>query len=167
MSKTLLRTVLVVPALLAGLLAVSAQSITPVPRPQQGQTPAPSAQTQAAVTPRQPVATKTEVARKGKPNNDVFLGIYLTLDRECKIGDAPKVTYSVEPKNGKMRTRPHPINLRDVPGAPRRTCIGTSPNGLAVLYRADRRFKGEEKIQFTLTYPNGDTREVSATVTVE
>jgi len=95
------------------------------------------------------------------------LGIYLTLDRDCKIGEAPKVTYALEPKNGKMRTRPHPINLRDVPGAPRRTCIGTSPNGLAVLYRSDRRFKGEEKIQFTLTYPNGDTREVSATVTVE
>lgn len=167
MSKTSLRPVLVVPVLLAGLVAASAQSITPVPRPQQGQTPAPGAATQAAVTPRQPVATKTEVARKGRPNSDVFLGIYLTLDRECKIGDAPKVTYAVEPKNGKMRTRPHPINLRDVPGAPRRTCIGTSPNGLAVLYRADRRFKGEEKIQFTLTYPNGDTREVSANVTIE
>lgn len=165
MAQNMRRMMIVVPALLAGMVAASAQSITPVPRPQQGQATPPAAQ--AAVTPRQPVVTKTEVARKGKPNSDVFLGIYLTLDRDCKIGEAPKVTYSLEPKHGKMRTRPHPINLRDVPGAPRRTCIGTSPNGLAVLYRADRRFKGEEKIIFSLTYPNGDTREVSATVTVE
>jgi hypothetical protein len=153
-------------ALMAGLVAASAQSITPVPRPQQSTTPgAPTAT--ATATPRQPVVTKTEVARKGKSNNDVFLGIYLTLDRECKVGEAPKVTYALEPKHGKMRTRPHPINLRDVPGAPRRTCIGTSPNGLAVLYRADRRFKGEDKVEFRLTYPNGDIREVSATVTIE
>jgi hypothetical protein len=167
MARNLRAAFWAIPVLLAGMAAAAAQSITPVPRPQQGQTPTPGAATQAAVTPRQPVATKTEVTRKGRPNNDIFLGIYLTLDRECKIGEAPKVTYAIEPKGGKMRTRPHPINLRDVPGAPRRTCIGTSPNGLAVLYRADRRFKGEEKIQFTLTYPNGDTREVSATVTVE
>lgn len=154
-------------ALVIGGATASAQSITPVPRPQGQTTPPGASTTPAAVTPRQPVVTKTEVTRKGRPNNDIFLGTYLTLDRECKIGEAPKVTYSVEPKNGKMRTRPHPINLRDVPGAPRRTCIGTSPNGLAVLYRADRRFKGEEKIEFRLTYPNGDMREVSATVTVE
>jgi hypothetical protein len=162
------RTVLVVLALASGIVIATAQSITPVPRPQQGQPPqAGVSGPQTAAVPRQPVATQTEVSRKGKPNSDVFLGIYLSLDRECKIGEAPKVTYSVEPKFGKMRTRPHPVNLRDVPGAPRRTCIGTSPNGLAVLYRADRRFKGEEKINFRLTYPNGDTRDVSATVMVE
>lgn len=148
--------------ILAG--AASAQSITPVPRPQQGAQPSAPA---AVTPPRQPVVTQTEAVRKGRANTDVFLGVYLTLDRDCKVGEAPKLTVMLEPKNGKVRTRPHPINLRDVPGAPRRTCIGTSPNGFAVLYRSDRRFRGEEKITFKLTYPNGDIREVAATVTVE
>jgi hypothetical protein len=146
---------------LAGL--AGAQSITPVPRPQGSTTPVPAAQT----PPRQPVVTQTEATRKGRANTDIFLGVYLTLDRECKIGEAPKLTVITEPKSGKIRTRPHPINLRDVPGAPRRTCIGTSPSGLAILYRSERRFRGEDKVQFRLTYPNGDIREVSATITVE
>lgn len=143
-----------------------AQSITPVPRPATPPTfqlvpngnPPP---------PYTPVVTPVEVTRKGRANTDIFLGVYLTLDRECKVGATPRVEFAGDPKGGKLRTRTHPINLRDVPGAPRRTCIGTSPNGLAVTYRSDRRFKGEDKVEFRVVYPNGDVRAISATVTVE
>lgn len=149
---------------LLGVGEASAQSIMPVPRP-----PAPAAGAPAApaVAAHVPVTTPVEVARKGRPNSDIFLGVYLTLDRDCKVGATPKVEFSGDPKSGKLRTRPHPINLRDVPGAPRRTCIGTSPNGQAVIYRPDRRFRGEDKIEFRVVYPNGDIRAISATVTVE
>lgn len=162
MIAALRHMLLTVPVLIAGTGMAAAQWIAPVPRPPEAAT-----QAQNAAPARQPVVTQTEVTRKGRPGMDVFLGIYLTLDRDCKVGETPKVSFAQEPKGGKMRTRPHPINLRDVPGAPRRTCIGTSPNGLAVLYRADRRFRGEEKIGFRITYPNGDARDVSATVQIE
>jgi hypothetical protein len=139
-----------------GVTGAAAQSITPVPRPA-----APAA---AAYT---PVTTPVEVTRKGRPGSDIFLGVYLTLDRECKVGSTPRVEFAGDPRSGKLRTRPHPINLRDVPGAPRRTCIGTSPNGQAVIFRPDRRFRGEEKLEFRVVYPNGDVRAVTATITVE
>lgn len=139
-----------------GVTGVVAQSITPVPRPA---APAAAAHT--------PVTTPVEVTRKGRPGSDIFLGVYLTLDRECKVGSTPRIEFSGDPRSGKLRTRPHPINLRDVPGAPRRTCIGTSPNGQAVIFRPDRRFRGEEKLEFRVVYPNGDVRAVTATITVE
>ncbi len=150
---------------LIGANGAFAQSITPVPRPAN---PAPAAPASTASVPAAaPVVTPVEVTRKGRPNSDVFLGVYLSLDRDCKVGPTPKVEFAGDPKSGKLRTRPHPINLRDVPGAPRRTCIGTSPNGQAVIFRSDRRFRGEEKIEFRVVYPNGDVRAVSATITIE
>lgn len=154
-------------ATLAGFETATAQSIQPVPRPgatnpPPGQPPAPAVAVSA-----NPTVVKTEAARKGRTDTDIFLGVYLTLDRDCKVGPAPRFEFVTNPKHGKFRTRNHPINLRDVPGAPRRTCIGTSPNGQALIYRSDRRFKGEEKVEFRVVYPNGDKREVIATVTVE
>lgn len=149
---------------LLGATGAMAQSITPVPRPAN---PAAGTQAAPAAPAHTPVTIPVEVTRKGRPASDVFLGVYLTLDRECKVGATPRVEFAGDPKTGKLRTRPHPINLRDVPGAPRRTCIGTSPNGQAVIYRSDRRFRGEEKIEFRVVYPNGDVRAVTATITIE
>ena len=157
------RAALLVFALAAG--PACAQSITPVPRP--ATPPAGATTAQPAAAPHTPVITKTEATRKGRTDQDVFLGVYLSLDRECKVGAAPRFEFTTHPLKGKVRTRNHPINLRDVPGAPRRTCIGTSPGGQAVIYRSERRFKGEEKIGFRVLYPNGDVREVSAVVTIE
>jgi hypothetical protein len=141
-----------------------AQAVAPQPLAQQ-QAP------QAAGTGAQPAAapkvTHVDVERKGRIGHDVFLGTYLSLDKECKVGAAPRIEFTTNPVGGKMRTRTNAINLRDVPGAPRRNCIGISPTGLAVIYRGERRFKGEEKIVFKVIYPNGDIREVNAKVVVE
>jgi len=114
-----------------------------------------------------PKVTKVDVERKGRIGHDVFLGTYLSLDKECKVGATPRIEFTTNPTGGKMRTRTNAINLRDVPGAPRKNCIGISPTGLAVIYRGERRFKGEEKIVFKVIYPNGDMREVNAKVVVE
>jgi hypothetical protein len=111
--------------------------------------------------------TTTSTERKGRTASDIFLGVYLSLDKECKIGPAPKLEFPTPAQNGKVFTRNFPINLRDVPGAPRRNCIGTSPSGMAVIYRSAPKFKGEETIVFKLTYPNKDIREVSAKVIVQ
>jgi hypothetical protein len=147
-----------------GVTGVVAQSITPVPRPA---APPGGAQAAPAAPLHIPVTTPVEVTRKGRPGSDIFLGVYLTLDRDCKVGATPRVEFGGDPRSGKLRTRPHPINLRDVPGAPRRTCIGTSPNGQAVIFRPERRFRGEEKLEFRVVYPNGDVRAVTATIMVE
>lgn len=111
--------------------------------------------------------TKTSAERQGKTATEIFLGVYLTLDKECKIGAAPKLEFPTPPQNGKIHTRNFPINLRDVPGAPRRTCIGTSPSGMAVIYRSDRKFKGEENVVFRLTYPNKEVREATVKIIVQ
>ena len=132
------------------------------------QTIAPRAPVPAPVSAAEPAkVTETSIERKGDYRRDTFLGVYLTLDRDCKVGETPRIETVESPQGGKMRTRPHPINLRDVPGAPRRNCIGTSPGGLAVLYRPDRKFKGQDKVVFRVLYPNGDRRTVTATLTVE
>lgn len=154
-----------------GLCFLPAQSIA------QGIVPVPSETPPASVSPASAEApnpkaeegkvTKTNTERKGKTATEIFLGVYLTLDKDCKIGASPKLEFPTPPQNGKIHTRNFPINLRDVPGAPRRTCIGTSPSGMAVIYRSEKKFKGEENIVFKLTYPNKDIREVSAKIIVQ
>lgn len=148
------------PACLPGLALILALSA-----PAMAQTaPAPAP---AAASAAEPNVVKTEVERKGRTGFEIFLGTYLTLDKACKIGPTPKIEYPTPPKNGKMTTRTYPINLRQVPGAPRGNCIGTSPNGIAVIYRSDRKFRGEEAIVFRVVYPAGDAREVTAKVIVQ
>lgn len=143
-----------------------AQSVTPQRQP--GQAPAAQASV-APATAEAPVGklTTAETERKGRMNVDIFIGVYLPLDKECKTAAGPRIEFLTNPSGGKMKTRNHPINLRDVPGAPRRNCIGTSPNGIAVIYRSEKRFKGEDKVVFRAHYPNGDIREVSAKVLVQ
>jgi hypothetical protein len=144
-------------AIVAALLACGAAGA------QQG-SPAPAPVAAAAPELR---IVKAEAERKGRSGLEIFLGTYLTLDRECKVGPQPRIEYPQPPKHGRMTTRNFPINLRAVPGAPRGNCIGTSPNGLAVIYRSERRFKGEETIVFRVIYPTGEAREVTAQVIVQ
>lgn len=130
---------------------------------------APGALTPAATpaAPVEPKIVKAEVERKGRIGREVILGTYLTLTKECKVGATPKIEYPSPPQHGKMVTRTSAINLRQVPGAPRGNCIGTSPNGILVAYRPERRFSGEDVIVFKVVYPNGDAREVTAKVVIQ
>jgi hypothetical protein len=118
----------------------------------------------AQATPQVVTSEATRTARQGI---DALLATYLTLDKECKIGDEPKIEPIEGPSNGIIRMRPQPINLRDVPGAPRRNCVGTSPSGIGVFYRANRKFKGEDRVRLRITYPEGHQREITLTITVK
>jgi hypothetical protein len=183
MRKTgdFLRVVVAAGAMLAAS-SVFAQSITPgatrnAPAPGGFSPPAQAAQTETTpratntVTTTQvpggPKVIKAEGERKGRTGTDIFLGTYLTLSADCKVGPNPTIEFTAAPKNGITKLRTYPINLRDVPGAPKRTCIGTSPRGAAAVYRSNPRFKGEDHLSFVVRYPNGDTREVSMKVTVQ
>lgn len=150
--------------LAASLLFVSgglAQSVTP-------RAPgAPPAATESTEPKHEPTVVNTEAERKGRIGRDVIFGTYLTLSRDCKVGASPKIEFPVQPANGKVGTRTSAINLRAVPGAPRRNCIGTSPNGVLVYFRPERRFKGQDSFTYKVIYPNGDTREVAAKAIVE
>jgi hypothetical protein len=115
----------------------------------------------------EPKVVKTEVERQGRPNREVFIATYLTLSRDCKVGPNPRLEVSQAPKNGKVYTRANAINLRAVPGAPRTNCIGTSPSGLGVFFRPERRFAGTETFTFKIIYPDGDIREVAAKIVIE
>ena len=117
----------------------------------------------ATTTPAAPKVITSEVTRKGRPGLDSLIATYLVLDRDCKIGADPKIDTIEAPKGGAIRTRPQPINLRDVPGAPRKNCIGTSPRGVGIFYRAERKFRGDDRAVVRVTYPNGDTRVITVT----
>lgn len=150
----------VVTGVLSFGLAASAQSVAP-------QAPgAPSPAATPAVAGEAKVV-KSEVERKGRTGVDTFLATYLTLSKDCKVGVNPKIEVTIQPKNGKVNTRANAINLRAVPGAPRNNCIGTSPSGVGVFYRAERRFKGEDHFVYRIVYPTGDIREVSAKVVTQ
>lgn len=127
------------------------------------QTAAPAASEEKAAA----ESTKTEVERTGRMGRDVIFATYLTLSKDCKVGASPRVEFPVPPKNGKAGTRTSAINLRAVPGAPRKNCIGTSPNGVLVFFRPDRRFKGEEVFTYRVVYPDGSAREVVAKAIVQ
>lgn len=149
---------------LAGVIAVSGAAFAQAVAPQQA--PGQPATTAAA----QPVETrivKAEVERKGRGGADIYLGAYLTLSKDCKVGANPRLEVPEQPKGGKVVTRPNALNLRQVPGAPRNNCIGTSPYALGVFYRPERRFKGEDTFLFKIVYPTGEIREVTAKVTVQ
>lgn len=144
--------------------AALAQSVAPqVP----GFPPAPVAGATPATAGGEAKIVKSEVERKGRTGFDTFMATYLTLSKECKVGVNPKIEITIQPKNGKIVTRANAINLRAVPGAPKGNCIGTSPNGIGVFYRAERRFRGEDTFTYRMVYPMGDIREVSAKVLVQ
>lgn len=146
----------VVAGVLSFGLAATAQSVAP----QVPGAPPPAAAGEAKIV-------KSEVERKGRTGFDTFLATYLTLSKECKVGANPRIEVTTQPKNGKINTRANAINLRAVPGAPKTNCIGTSPNGVGVFYRAERRFKGEDTFVYRIVYPTGDIREVSAKVVIQ
>ena len=132
-----------------------------------GLQPVPNAASATNAPKTEPKVVKTEVERQGRPNREVFIATYLTLSRECKVGPNPRLEVSEAPKNGKVYTRANAINLRAVPGAPRTNCIGTSPSGLGVFFRPERRFAGTETFSFKIIYPDGDIREVAAKIVIE
>lgn len=150
----------VVTGVLSFGLAAMAQSVAP----QVPGAPPPAATPVAAGEAK---IVKSEVERKGRTGFDTFLATYLTLSKECKVGVNPRIEVTTPPKNGKVNTRANAINLRAVPGAPRTNCIGTSPSGIGVFYRAERRFKGEDTFVYRIVYPTGDIREVSAKVVIQ
>lgn len=149
--------------------AAQAQAVQPqvpgfqAPPASTGQTATPA----VAAAAGEAKTVKSEVERKGRIGFDTFLSTYLTLSKECKVGANPKVEVTTPPKNGKINIRPNAINLRAVPGAPKTNCIGTSPYGVGVFYRAERRFKGEDTFVYRVVYPTGDIREVSAKVVIQ
>lgn len=151
----------------AGLMLLPALAWGQAVAPQAPGQPPPVLGGQA--TPPNPEAktVKTEVERKGRVGREIFISTYLTLSKECKVGPNPRLDVTTPPKNGKVYTRANAINLRAVPGAPRTNCIGTSPSGLGVFYRPERRFSGEETFAFRIVYPGGDIREVAAKIVVE
>ena len=149
------------------LHAQSIQTVPPGARAPQPQSTQNAVTNTPAAPAHTPVVTKSEAERKGGSDRDIFMGVYLALDRDCKVGSGPRIEFVSNPANGKMKTRNHPINLRDVPGAPRRTCIGTSPNGVAVIYRSNKRFKGDDLVNFKAIYPNGDIRDVTVKIVVQ
>ena len=107
----------------------------------------------------------TETKRAGRTGADIVLGAYLSVEKGCKVGDPPPVEVIDKPAHGQIITRPQGVNIRTAPGAPK-NCIGLSPNGVAVIYRSARRFKGEDKATFKVTLPDG-VREVRAAITVK
>jgi hypothetical protein len=161
-------------ASLAGLCGFAGAVLAQAIQPQAPGTQTPGFQSLPASTgqPATPPSgevkiVKSEVERKGRTGFDTFLSTYLTLSKECKVGANPKIEVMTQPKNGKITMRPNAINLRAVPGAPKTNCIGTSPYGVGVFYRAERRFKGEDTFVYRVVYPTGDIREVSAKVVIQ
>ncbi|MCA0401768.1 MAG: hypothetical protein LCH38_13235 [Proteobacteria bacterium] len=153
---------------LSGVITMLALAGSGLPAVSQAITPqAPAAPPVAAVSAEAPKVVKTEVERKGRSGLEIFIGTYLTLSKECKVGANPRLEVATQPKGGKVHTRPNAINLRAVPGAPKGNCIGTSPNGLGIFYRSERKFKGEDAFTIRLVYPSGDVREVHAKMIVE
>lgn len=150
------------------LLFASVLSILTV-FPLAAQQPGPGIAPQLEVAPVPPPAenvTHVEVKRSIRAGFEAFLGSYLTVDRNCQVGDPPKVEFTGKPANGEMRTRPAALNIRDAPGAPRRGCVGISPRAIGVYYRPKYRFKGEDAMTFRVLFADGRIREVSATVEV-
>ena len=148
-------------AVVAGVLSFGLAAVAQAVAPQVPGAPPPVATPAAAGEAK---IVKSEVERKGRTGFDTFLATYLTLSKECKIGANPKIDVTVPPKNGKINIRPNAINLRSVPGAPKTNCIGVSPSGVGVFYRAERKFRGEDSFTYRVIYPTGDIREVTAKV---
>ena len=107
----------------------------------------------------------TETKRSGRTGADIVLGADLSVEKGCKVGGPPKIEVTEKPAHGQIITRPQGVNIRTAPGAPK-NCIGLSPNGVAVIYRSARRFKGEDTATFQVTLPDG-VREVKAAITVK
>lgn len=134
--------------------------------PPQSGTPA-AVQPAAAATPAVTDVSSVTVAKTAKPDRDVFIGSYITLDKTCKVGATPTVEFTQQPANGKIRSRRDAVNLQSAPGVPRNKCLGVSPAGIAVMYRSNRKAKGDDTFAYRVTYPDGRVREVSGTVTVQ
>ena len=109
--------------------------------------------------------TETTATKSGKTGRDIYIGGYITMDSSCKVGKQPTVEFTTPPANGVLKRRRDAYNLRNAPGG--RKCLGISPDGLAVIYASKPRFKGEDSFAYTVTFGDGRTRTVKATVTVQ
>lgn len=126
-------------------------------------TPAPA----AAAAPVIADVSSVTVSKTSKPDRDVFIGAYITIDKTCKIGATPTIEFTQQPTNGKIKTRRDAINLQHAPGVPRGKCLGVSPAGIAVIYRSKPKMKGDDTFAYKAVYPDGRVREVTGTVTVQ
>lgn len=151
--------------LLAMMLSGAALAQAPGFQPPPQATPAP----QQASAPAATVAdvSKVSVSKTSKPDRDVFIGSYITIDKTCKVGEAPAIEFTQQPAQGKLRTRRDAVNLQHAPGVSRNKCLGVSPAGIAVVYRSQRKAKGDDSFAYKVTYPDGRVREVSGTVSVQ
>lgn len=111
--------------------------------------------------------SQAEVTKTAKPGRDVFIGSYLTLDKTCKVGERPTVTFTEQPKNGKVRSRGDSMNLAHAAGVPRNKCLGVSPSAIAVIYQGGPKFRsGSDSFAYNVKYPDGRERDVKVTVTI-
>lgn len=111
--------------------------------------------------------TTAEVSKTARSGREKFIGSYITVDKSCNVGKPPVIEITREPANGRARTRRDSFNLGRAPGVPRHKCLGISPRGIAVVYASKARFKGEDSLAYTVTYSDGRTRTVTATITVQ
>jgi hypothetical protein len=111
--------------------------------------------------------TTAEVKKTVKTGRDLFIGSYITIDKTCKVGKQPQIQFVTQPTNGAVRKRRDGFNLSHAPGVPRNKCLGVSPEGIAVMYVSKPRFKGDDTFGYKVLFPDGRTRTVSATVTVQ
>lgn len=129
--------------------------------------PAPApAQPAAPTEPLSTEVTSVAVTRDVKAGYEVTIGAWLTVSKECKVGETPKIEFVTQPTNGALRTKPAALNIRSIPGAPK-NCVGVSPRGIGVAYRPKARFVGQDTAFFKVLYPGGQTREVTATIMVK
>ncbi len=156
--------------LLSVHLPAQAQPVVPQAATNPAAAPAPGFATPPMAQPvagAVPEISSIEVQKAGKAGRDVYIGSYITVDRTCKVGPTPKVEFTTQPKNGKLRTLPDAMNLTQAPGIPRNKCLGVSPTGIAIRYRSNPRFKGDDTFVYMVTYPDGRQREVKGTVAVQ
>lgn len=151
-------------------LAVVSPALAQAPQPA---SPPGFASPPKADAPASPVAaagavhSETATHKTGKTGREIFVGSYITVDATCKVGKQPTIEFTQQPANGTVRKKRDAYNLRNAPGLPRNKCLGVSPEGLAVVYGSKPRFKGDDTFAYTVTFPDGRTRTVQATITVQ
>jgi hypothetical protein len=97
----------------------------------------------------------------GKPAQDIRIGVFATVRRDCKPGPLPTVKLKQPPSNGIVvvkRGRVRATNLKD--------CLAIEVPGFIAFYRSSPDFIGEDEVQLEVIDASGKTRLHSVRIKV-
>lgn len=98
---------------------------------------------------------------KGDSGKDIRIGIYVNVQANCSSGALPSIQMLVRPESGTATVKRARISLTNY-----KNCMALEVPAFIGIYRSKPHFAGNDRLTWSVTYPNGRTEKQEITITV-